>query len=373
MGKCYWRIVRAWPASERPGAILFYLGAVVKRRDEQTCTDRANAWLPPQLQTIEGTPVAKIDFASSKTKKGRLDGKTGLPQRPKVSTVPRTSPEEFQRFLAACHQGGSRSALLSLIESYADIYIPVATKFPQAILSSLFSDTSPSAWDEVQEHCDIDATRVIVEPEVFPQYYIMAVVSALIENQTKTQTASEKWFQFRAGRITASNARSVCMTSLTKLSMSLLRRICYPAECEFWSVQTQWGKDKEPEARAAYRRTSRNQHVEFKCDLSGVHVSSEHPFLAATPDGLVSCICCGPGLLEIKCPYKMRNDLPPAIALTKDGCLTRIDGELQLKQEHCYYYQVQMQMLVTRRKYCDFVVRTLQDEFIERIYFDEHF
>ncbi|CAN7987264.1 unnamed protein product [Ixodes hexagonus] len=57
------------------GAILIYLEVVVKRRDEQTCTeDKTNAWLPPQLQTLEGTPVVKIDFASSKIKKGRLNG-----------------------------------------------------------------------------------------------------------------------------------------------------------------------------------------------------------------------------------------------------------------------------------------------------------
>lgn len=345
------------------GSILFYLEAVIKRREELTCTDKENAWLPPQLQTLEGQPVAKIDFASSRTKMRRLGQSTEPPQQAKEATVPTTSPDEFRSFLAACHQGGSRPALLSLVEPYAESYIPVATKFPQAILSSLLQDTCPSTWDEVQGHCDVAASRLIIEPEV----------SALIENQTKTQAASAKWFQFRAGRITASNARAVCVTSLTDLSMSLLRRICYPTECTFWSVQTQWGKDHEPDAKASYRSLSREQHMHLKCDPSGVHVSTEHPFLAATPDGLVSCFCCGPGLLEVKCPYKTRELFPAQIAATRDGCLTSIEGELQLKREHCYYYQVQMQMLVSKRMYCDFVVWTLKDTFIERICFSESF
>ncbi|KAG0439811.1 hypothetical protein HPB47_016523 [Ixodes persulcatus] len=118
-------------------SILFYLEAVIKSREELTCTDKENAWLPPQLQTLEGQPVAKIDFASSRTKMRRLGQGTESPQQAKEATVPTTSPDEFRSFLAACHQGESRPALLSLVEPYAENYIPVATKFPQAILSSL--------------------------------------------------------------------------------------------------------------------------------------------------------------------------------------------------------------------------------------------
>ncbi|KAG0417004.1 hypothetical protein HPB47_005960 [Ixodes persulcatus] len=147
------------------GSILFYLEAVIKRREELTCTDKENAWLPPQLQTLEGQPVPKIDFASSRTKMRRLGQGTEPPQQAKEATVPTTSPNEFRSFLAACHQGGSRPALLFLVEPYAENYIPVATKFPQAILSSLLQDTCPSTWDEVQGHCDVAASLLIIEPE----------------------------------------------------------------------------------------------------------------------------------------------------------------------------------------------------------------
>ena len=35
-----------------------------------------------------------------------------------------------------------------------------------------------------------------------------------------------------------------------------------------------------------------------------------YPFLGASPDGLVCCSCCGKGLLEIKCPYSIRDRDP---------------------------------------------------------------
>ncbi|KAM7307132.1 hypothetical protein ISCGN_010768 [Ixodes scapularis] len=70
------------------GAILFYLEAVIKRREELTCTYNANAWLlTPQLQTLERQLVFKIDFASSRTKTHLLGRGTEPPQRDKEATV----------------------------------------------------------------------------------------------------------------------------------------------------------------------------------------------------------------------------------------------------------------------------------------------
>ena len=37
-------------------------------------------------------------------------------------------------------------------------------------------------------------------------------------------------------------------------------------------------------------------------ELTGLHINPSSPHLVASPDGIVSCFCCGDGLLEIKCP-----------------------------------------------------------------------
>ena len=68
--------------------------------------------------------------------------------------------------------------------------------------------------------------------------------------------------------------------------------------------------------------------------------------------------CCGKGVLEVKFPYRLREEssLDEAENLT-NFCLTRNrNGNLALKQEHAYFYQCQMQMAVTQTAYCDFVV-----------------
>jgi len=93
-------------------------------------------------------------------------------------------------------------------------------------------------------------------------------------------------------------------------------------------------------------------------------VSVTHPWLAASPDGLVT----DPqeesaGMVEYKNPYNARDMMiPEAVEKVKDFCLTRNeDSHLWLKQSHPYYYQVQATMFCTKRNWCDFVVNTTQD------------
>jgi len=56
-------------------------------------------------------------------------------------------------------------------------------------------------------------------------------------------------------------------------------------------------------------------------------------------------------------------------------CLEQLKtGRIQLKRRHSFYYQVQGQMAITKRKWCDIVVRTGSNMLhIERITFDQDF
>ena len=41
-------------------------------------------------------------------------------------------------------------------------------------------------------------------------------------------------------------------------------------------------------------------HHNFKVEESGLFISTEYPFVGASPDGLVTCACCSDGVCEIK-------------------------------------------------------------------------
>ncbi|XP_077492150.1 uncharacterized protein LOC144103258 [Amblyomma americanum] len=345
------------------GAVLFYIEAAVKRRDGQACTDKENAWLPPPVRLIEPKPASHVSFSSPKMKKRIIDGET--PSRGKLRrvNVQPTTDEEWSEFLLACHKSGSRPALLSLEPKYADNFIPVATKFPSAMLTNMLQNDQPTTWSAVMEQCSKLAQNITVETQL----------ARLIEECTREQAKCTKWFAFRTGRITASNAKAVCRTSLSDPAMSLLRRICYPEATQFWSPQTAWGKEHEGSARDAYKAVSQDIHVNFICRDSGLQISTEQPFPAASPDGIINCTCCKEGVLEIKCPFNGRDECARALATLKNSCITIVDGAVKLKEHHPYYYQVQMQMYVCKANYCNFVLWTLKDFIVIRVYKDAQF
>ena len=43
---------------------------------------------------------------------------------------------------------------------------------------------------------------------------------------------------------------------------------------------------------------------------AGLFVDTSQPYIGATPDGTVTCTCCGKGLLEVKCPHCAKDGLP---------------------------------------------------------------
>ena len=99
-------------------------------------------------------------------------------------------------------------------------------------------------------------------------------------------------------------------------------------------------------------------------------IFKDKPYISASPDLLVKCQCCGEGLCEIKCPESIKHQIPssenvPYVYLK--------DNVVSLKKNHPYYYQVQGQMGITRRSYCDFFVFTFHGHLCIRILFDNAF
>jgi hypothetical protein len=98
----------------------------------------------------------------------------------------------------------------------------------------------------------------------------------------------------------------------------------------------------------------------------GLFIHPEKTYLGASPDVLVECLCCGPGVVEIKCPYSIAHENPSHDNL--NYLYLRDDGKTTLKQNHAYFAQIQGQLAI-----CDFFVYTHRVYFLERIYFDNEY
>lgn len=143
-----------------------------------------------------------------------------------------------------------------------------------------------------------------------------------------------------------------------------------------------WGVEHEDTAIASYKRLMASRQHDLNVEKCGLFVHPEMQYLAASPDGLAVCPCieCQNKLivLEVKCPYSVRDGLESHVSLPNSFCLTLLDSEWILKKEHAYYYQIQLQMFVCKSTavkdvVCDFIVWTTSETIILRIEYDHQF
>jgi len=190
----------------------------------------------------------------------------------------------------------------------------------------------------------------------------------LIEQHTRAQHGCGLWFKHRAGQITASKMKTACRTDPASPSLSLIKQICYPKQCSFSTPATWWGCEHENIARELYCTEMEKQHTKFDAFCVSLVVSREYQFIAATPDGVRECACCGEDVVEIKCPYCTKNSDAELATFLEQG---------ELPTTHQYYYQVQTQMLACHVNFADFVVCTFPNEkpslSVTRINYDPEF
>ena len=109
---------------------------------------------------------------------------------------------------------------------------------------------------------------------------------------------------------------------------------------------------------------------------TGLWVNPQLSYIADSPDGLVS----DDGLLKIK-SLKIFHDNTidqvvndtDRVLVSKDNlnrqCFSIKDNKCNLKESHDCYYQIQCQLLVTERTFCDFVLYAKDGPIsVQRIY-----
>lgn len=116
------------------------------------------------------------------------------------------------------------------------------------------------------------------------------------------------WFDHRKCCITSSVVGSVAGFQYKAYPLARVKSIM-----QYSQLHELNGCLNEENACQQYYAPSSTQHINFHIQLSGLHTDTQHPYLGATPDRIVSCDCCGTGLLEIKCPstckHAVRSDI----------------------------------------------------------------
>ena len=283
------------------------------------------------------------------------------PQSNAQASIPAPDEDEMSAFFQQLNSVHPKSAILSLVEprQRSRPSSERVQRLPQP-LTSFFSQKNKALNEaQLKEVCT----------STFASMTITAEEADYLECSTKLQACSSLWFEHRKGRVTASKFAQVSRTQVEG-SLSILKSVMqYTPSLLSHVPAIKWGVKHENDAREEYVEQTQQAHVQFECHPAGLTVHPDYPHLGASPDGLISCSCCGDGLLEIKCPYKHRDEHPHQVNDSR-FCLCLVDGAVMLSFKHDYYIQVQGQMAICNREYCDFVCWTPKGMHVERISFD---
>ena len=235
-----------------------------------------------------------------------------------------------------------------------------------ALLCTLY-DSQSSEWseEELRERCLTE----------FKDIRVSRSQALHLFESTKQKASSELWFEHRMGRITASYMHDAFKHTGRKYPSPLLKSILRYSSVNPEIPALKWGRENEERARNAYLQQQCTSHANLNVSLSGFVVNPAFPYLGASPDGICSCDCCPSRLLEIKCPYKYRFEVPTSARALSDKqyCLESSSNGAILKTKHKYYSQVQGQLLVTGFQRCDFVCWTTEGIFVQSIEKDKAF
>lgn len=165
---------------------------------------------------------------------------------------------------------------------------------------------------------------------------------------TGIEIYSPEWFKSRQGNFTGSEVWKLMIeprskkeilskTAETYILEKVWEKLSGMVKSGFDNFATEWGNDNEPKAKKWYAQLTGNEVKDAQ-----LVYSQEIEGFTGSPDGLVG----EDGMIEIKCPFNGANHLKHCF----------ITNDEYFKTEHNdYYYQIQSYLMLTGRKWCDFV------------------
>ena len=202
--------------------------------------------------------------------------------------------------------------------------------------------------------CEPGKSFVWVCPDCWPRNaHQQGAQAPLTKKDENMEQLSPEWFEARKGMITGSRVGGILGLAPYQTREDVMRamvREYHGAETEFkGNPATEYGTNNEPYAIADYEllEGSKIQEVGFL----------RHPgieWLGASPDGVID----DETIIEIKCPYGLRNDKRPKFKSIKD-------------LPH-YYAQMQIEMMCAGADRCYFMQWTPVDYYIDTVRLDYH-
>ena len=293
-----------------------------------------------------------------------------------------------KRLSGAKYPGKKKRAILSVIDfnprpaKYRNVNVHHINKFLSNLQClSQAEGEGISMWETqlqyIYDDYNLDCERKGVLLEQVNALHESLKPEALMEIPgTQEQSKSEQWFSERWCRLTASKCLPAFRVgklvtefqpnAAVEASKFIFSHIWRLESEHFQTYWMRYGLESEPKAILKYESASN-----VKVNPTGFWVNPKFP------DGLVG----SDTVIEIKSlkilkQYSIETVTSPTSPVAKSvlsrQCFKVEDGKCILKRSHAYYYQCQHILLMTDRKFCDFILHSANGpDSVERIPRDE--
>lgn len=351
-------------------AAMFRIEAAVRNGlTNPACTSSKNQWLPSR-QEVGPVKVKNLNF-------NREDfGQRGKTKRPLVST-PKKS---FNPLVAS-----NRCKMLTL----SDIGKALQEVAPESILFTALPKPKVDFVREILTKNTCIPPNVVSIDDILLMSENINTFKAnlsknmtldninLIEKCTHGQSSNETWYHFRKGVVTASKSHDV-FTKMTKVNKGCISVDLWPLHQKisgsvFVSPDIpalKYGRVMEENAVNHFFDIMKKKHKNLQIQECGLFLDKTVPFIGGSPDRIITCTCCEPACLEVKCPYSI-NHLSPTDPKADLAYLVKDVDKIELKKNHRYYTQCQVQMAVTGFNHSYFMVWTPHGFVIDHMLFDQ--
>lgn len=264
------------------------------------------------------------------------------------------SDDRIDNFIKKCHSDGDSTALGTMI-------IPSQMRRrtnikDEIFLASLYNvehkNKSLSQLIEIGMSMSLNVTDDEVKE-----------ISKITLNKEK----SKFFVGLRRGRISGSNFKSCCVTTVENPSLTTLNFMLNPRNLENVPCIDYQIKNRK-KALKQYLRGAMSEHENFVYNQSGLVINPSLPYFVGSPDGMISCSCHGEGCLQIKCLKILESGGSFDVLTVKPNKILNKHGNIfVLETSHELYYQVQLQINLIGSDYCDVAFWSLKNFLVIRV------
>ena len=323
--------------------------------DQLPCTSKPCTWNVPKKRKQEPSTIQGVNF-----RKHVYGKESKAPRAPTPPVAVSQSVNDFESIFEKIKNTETKTGKKIGLSYIIPHTLPEKELLPPSEPECI--NRTPAKWEVVSPVKDAPLSMSDIEQKALRAkkrlFDSVNDIEEIVE-KTKGQHETRMWFDVRQPRITASKSKR-CLLRPTTSPTKAVSEVLYPKQVQTNAMKD--GIESESSIIQTFEHETGNKVLK-----SGFFISDTHPFLGASPDGLVD----EDKIVEVK-KIVLKEGESLEDGMCRLGIYKRFE-QLVLNNNHKYYYQIQQQLFCAKRSICYFIVSSARGTHRDTVQFDSAF